>query len=94
MCNVLLQNNEITLQFIFFDGEEAFKKWSRTDSLYGSRHLAAKWNRMTPFPSAYMDGRHCKSKDYASYLDRMVISYILYFNNINIYYNNINIIIF
>lgn len=26
------------LQFIFFDGEEAFKKWNESDSLYGSRH--------------------------------------------------------
>ncbi|RIA96024.1 hypothetical protein C1645_802695 [Glomus cerebriforme] len=32
-----------TLQIIFFDGEEAFRIWSSTDSLYGSRHLAAKW---------------------------------------------------
>lgn len=29
---------------IFFDGEEAFKDWTRTDSLYGSRHLANKWS--------------------------------------------------
>ncbi len=28
------------LQFIFFDGEEAFKDWTDTDSLYGSRALA------------------------------------------------------
>lgn len=28
---------------IFFDGEEAFGDWSDADSLYGSRHLAAKW---------------------------------------------------
>ncbi len=28
---------------VFFDGEEAFDQWSRSDSLYGSRHLAAKW---------------------------------------------------
>lgn len=28
---------------VFFDGEEAFESWSRTDSTYGSRHLAAKW---------------------------------------------------
>lgn len=28
---------------VFFDGEEAFQQWSRTDSTYGSRHLAAKW---------------------------------------------------
>ncbi|KAL6056289.1 glutaminyl-peptide cyclotransferase, variant 2 [Balamuthia mandrillaris] len=32
-----------SLQLIFFDGEEAFKEWTDTDSLYGSRHLAEKW---------------------------------------------------
>lgn len=29
----------------FFDGEEAIKEWSDSDSLYGSRHLAAKWQQ-------------------------------------------------
>ena len=29
---------------VFFDGEEAFKEWTKTDSLYGSRHLAEVWN--------------------------------------------------
>ncbi|XP_077994633.1 glutaminyl-peptide cyclotransferase-like isoform X2 [Glandiceps talaboti] len=33
---------DITLQLIFFDGEEAFEEWTNEDSLYGSRHLAAK----------------------------------------------------
>jgi len=28
---------------VFLDGEEAFGEWSSTDSVYGSRHLAAKW---------------------------------------------------
>jgi glutaminyl-peptide cyclotransferase len=28
---------------VFFDGEEAVQSWSNSDSLYGSRHLAAKW---------------------------------------------------
>ena len=28
---------------VFFDGEEAVRDWSDTDSLYGSRHLADKW---------------------------------------------------
>lgn len=39
---------------IFFDGEEAFRQWTATDSLYGSRHLADKWT---------MDGtiRHLKA---------------------------------
>lgn len=31
----------MSLQFIFFDGEEAQVTWSDTDSLYGSRHLAS-----------------------------------------------------
>jgi glutaminyl-peptide cyclotransferase len=28
---------------VFFDGEEAVRDWSDTDSVYGSRHLAQKW---------------------------------------------------
>lgn len=31
------------IYLVFFDGEEAFGEWSDLDSLYGSRHLAAKW---------------------------------------------------
>ena len=30
---------------VFFDGEEAIKSWSDSDSTYGSRHLAARWGR-------------------------------------------------
>ena len=33
----------LALQLVFFDGEEAFRAWSNTDSTYGSRHLAGKW---------------------------------------------------
>jgi Zn-dependent M28 family amino/carboxypeptidase len=33
---------EFTYWFIFLDGEEAFLKWSESDSLYGSRHLVQK----------------------------------------------------
>jgi glutaminyl-peptide cyclotransferase len=29
---------------VFDDGEEAVKDWSASDSLYGTRHLAAKWS--------------------------------------------------
>ena len=32
------------IEFVFFDGEEAFVRWTSTDSLYGSRHLANKWS--------------------------------------------------
>lgn len=37
--------HDITLQLVFFDGEEAFVKWSPEDSIYGARHLAAKWQK-------------------------------------------------
>ena len=37
-----LQGRELTLQLIFFDGEEAFKTWTSADSIYGARHLADK----------------------------------------------------
>jgi hypothetical protein len=43
----LFQRKELTLQFIFFDGEEAFVKWSDTDSIYGARNLAKVWKNET-----------------------------------------------
>ena len=39
------KDSEVTLQFVFFDGEEAFKRWTSTDSIYGSRHLAGTWEK-------------------------------------------------
>jgi len=35
---------DTTLQLVFFDGEEAFVRWTDTDSTYGARHLAEKWS--------------------------------------------------
>ncbi|XP_023164070.1 glutaminyl-peptide cyclotransferase [Drosophila hydei] len=44
--NYLLQQfrnrNDLGLMLIFFDGEEAFRDWTSTDSVYGSRHLVTK----------------------------------------------------
>ena len=34
---------------ILFDGEEAFKTWTDTDSLYGSRHLAELMGSSSPY---------------------------------------------
>ena len=31
------------IDLVWFDGEEAYGEWSAADSVYGSRHLAAKW---------------------------------------------------
>jgi Zn-dependent M28 family amino/carboxypeptidase len=37
------KRNGPAIWLVWFDGEEAFQKWSDADSLYGSRHLAEKW---------------------------------------------------
>lgn len=37
------RGGDLTLQFVFFDGEEAFRTWTSRDSIYGARHLAKKW---------------------------------------------------
>lgn len=36
------KNLDVTLQLLFFDGEEAFGDWSSKDSLYGARTLSEK----------------------------------------------------
>ncbi|XP_054901574.1 glutaminyl-peptide cyclotransferase-like a [Poeciliopsis prolifica] len=45
------QKLPVTLQLVFFDGEESFEEWTATDSLYGSRHLAELMGN-TPHPAA------------------------------------------
>ncbi|XP_067901409.1 glutaminyl-peptide cyclotransferase-like [Heterodontus francisci] len=56
--NLLLEMKDIsdrpdlTLQLIFFDGQEAIEYWSETDSLYGSRHLAKMMARVAHPPGA------------------------------------------
>ncbi len=37
--------NGPSVWLVLLDGEEAFKSWTDTDSVYGSRHLAAKWQQ-------------------------------------------------
>lgn len=38
-----VQNTDLSLQYIFFDVEEAFVEWNAKDSIYGARQLARKW---------------------------------------------------
>lgn len=40
-----IKDQKLSLMFIFFDGEEAFHEWGPQDSIYGARHLAAKWKK-------------------------------------------------
>ncbi|KAI1153692.1 glutaminyl-peptide cyclotransferase [Nemania diffusa] len=49
-----LGDDEKGVQILFLDGEEAWVTWSDTDSLYGARSLAEKWEaEMYPARSTY-----------------------------------------
>lgn len=42
------------IQILLLDGEEAFDRWTDTDSLYGARAMAEEWEKMTySSPSTY-----------------------------------------
>ncbi|XP_064600431.1 glutaminyl-peptide cyclotransferase-like [Liolophura sinensis] len=49
------KNADVSLQLVFFDGEEAFRDWTATDSLYGSRHLAQQWKTRDANGSSRLD---------------------------------------
>ncbi|KRZ90812.1 Glutaminyl-peptide cyclotransferase-like protein, partial [Trichinella sp. T8] len=46
------KSKDLTLQLIFFDGEESFREWSDTDSLYGSRYMVKELEKR-PYPEYY-----------------------------------------
>ncbi|KAM6912599.1 glutaminyl-peptide cyclotransferase [Xenentodon cancila] len=58
----------LTLQLIFFDGEEALFQWTSADSLYGSRHLAQKMET-TPHPPGATDTNQLHGIDMFVLLD-------------------------
>ncbi|XP_040479047.1 glutaminyl-peptide cyclotransferase isoform X2 [Ursus maritimus] len=59
---------DLSLQLIFFDGEEALLHWSLRDSLYGSRHLAPKM-ASTPHPPGAKDTNQLHGMDLLVLLD-------------------------
>ncbi|XP_037341826.2 glutaminyl-peptide cyclotransferase [Pungitius pungitius] len=59
---------DLTLQLLFFDGEEALFQWTSTDSLYGSRHLAEKME-VTPHPAGATDTNQLHAIDLFVLLD-------------------------
>ncbi|XP_028995629.1 glutaminyl-peptide cyclotransferase [Betta splendens] len=59
---------DLTLQLIFFDGEEALLQWSSSDSLYGSRHLAQKMQSMA-HPAGATDTNQLHGIDLLMLLD-------------------------
>lgn len=66
-----LNTETIGLKFVFFDGEEAFVEWTDSDSLYGSRHLAAKWAKQS------VNRNECKSPQITNELKRIDMLMVL-----------------
>ncbi|XP_053317237.1 glutaminyl-peptide cyclotransferase isoform X2 [Spea bombifrons] len=64
----LKKNTDLSLKLIFFDGEEAFYRWSPYDSLYGSQHLAQKMEN-TPHPPGAKDTNQLDGIDLFVLLD-------------------------
>ncbi|KAG1471573.1 hypothetical protein G6F56_002047 [Rhizopus delemar] len=62
------RQKEKTVQMIFFDGEEAFERWSATDSIYGAKHLAQTWE------SSYLTHAN---KAYKNKLDQIEVLVLL-----------------
>ncbi|KAL7873235.1 hypothetical protein AOLI_G00123060 [Acnodon oligacanthus] len=60
--------SDLSLQLLFFDGEEALFQWTSTDSLYGSRHLAHKMES-TPHPQGATDTNQLDGIDLFVLLD-------------------------
>ncbi|CAN7937475.1 unnamed protein product, partial [Ixodes hexagonus] len=70
-----LGKDGVTIQLIFFDGEEALVEWTSTDSLYGSRHLSERWQR-EGVSQETLDG--CVSEHPVAYqIDRMEVMALL-----------------
>lgn len=48
------RGNDLSILLVFFDGEEAIQNWSATDSIYGARHLAKRWEQANFLPKIDM----------------------------------------
>lgn len=55
------------IQVLFLDGEEAFQRWTDTDSIYGARSLAEEWDQK----------RHSATSIFKSYLDDIELFVLL-----------------
>lgn len=67
-----LEDSEVSLQLVFFDGEEAFHQWTETDSVYGSRNLAEVWE-VTPLSDTHPLVRRRGSPSVLDTIDVLVL---------------------
>ncbi|XP_072885456.1 glutaminyl-peptide cyclotransferase-like [Hemitrygon akajei] len=74
------RRQDLTLQLLFLDGEEALVSWSPTDSLYGSRHLAGQMAR-TKHPEGSSSTTLIDSVDLFVLLDLLGVSKPVFLNH-------------
>ncbi|XP_059806933.1 glutaminyl-peptide cyclotransferase-like isoform X1 [Hypanus sabinus] len=74
------RRQDLTLQLLFLDGEEALVSWSPTDSLYGSRHLAEQMAR-TKHPEGSSSTTLIDSVDLFVLLDLLGVSKPVFLNH-------------
>ncbi|XP_022670777.1 uncharacterized protein LOC111254329 [Varroa destructor] len=67
----------LTLQLIFFDGEEAYEQWSSTDSLYGSRQLSHQMHQTRFLYAAKNRCEPAARRNIVSELDRIEVFVLL-----------------
>ncbi|XP_050724699.1 glutaminyl-peptide cyclotransferase-like [Eriocheir sinensis] len=72
--------SDLTLQFIFFDGEEAFRQWSKTDSIYGARHMAKSLEAQLYPPNNNIGSNHLHRMDLFILLDLLGTADVTLYN--------------
>ncbi|XP_015598117.1 glutaminyl-peptide cyclotransferase isoform X2 [Cephus cinctus] len=85
-----IKKQDVSLMFIFFDGEEAFQSWGPKDSIYGARHLAKKWYMTRSKHSRENDVRELDKMDMLLLLDLIGApdpTFYNYFENTQRWYN-------
>lgn len=76
------EQSDVTLQMVFFDGEEAFQEWTRTDSLYGARHLAEVWEN-TAHPTGSTNSTMISTINALVLLDLIGAADVTFYNTFN-----------
>uniref|UniRef100_A0A1B6MC43 Glutaminyl-peptide cyclotransferase n=1 Tax=Graphocephala atropunctata TaxID=36148 RepID=A0A1B6MC43_9HEMI len=82
------KKTELSLMFLFFDGEEAFVEWGPNDSIYGARSLANTWEE-TKYPETSSSTDHLDRMDLLVLLDLLGApkpTFFSYFKNTNKWY--------
>ncbi|XP_046660872.1 glutaminyl-peptide cyclotransferase-like [Homalodisca vitripennis] len=82
------KKSELSLMFVFFDGEEAFVEWGPDDSIYGARSLANMWEQ-NKYPEITSSTDHLDRMDLLVLLDLLGAprpTFFSYFKKTNKWY--------